>query len=114
VRRSCFFDGHGWGPCCHRADGRPDRAHLIPQARIKEVFARRHEPVPDLTDERLIVAACRRHHGIFDRKLRKLRLKDFPPTLLAWAQQYGFYFDPESAEWRGELRTPVPDEDDAS
>jgi hypothetical protein len=97
----CFFANFGWGPCRMRFDGNFDPAHLIPQQRIREAFARRGEPCPDLTDERLIVPACRHHHDLFDRKLRKLSLGDFPPKLLAWAQQHGLYFDPGRNEWRG-------------
>ena len=32
---SCFFLDLGYVPCEYRADGMPDRAHLIPQQRLK-------------------------------------------------------------------------------
>ena len=97
----CFFEDAGWGPCRMRFDGNFDPAHLIPKRRIVEVFARRGEPCPDLWDERLWVPSCRRHHHLFDSKLRRLTLSEFPPKLLAWAQQHGFYFDQDRREWRG-------------
>ena len=94
---TCWFARFRWDSC----DGRIDRCHLIPQHRIKEIAKRRGVPCPDLGDHRLVVPGCRHHHGLFDKKLRRLELVDFPTTLLAWAQQHRFYFDENRHEWRG-------------
>lgn len=101
----CFFTLlDGWNdPCEYRADGRSDPCHLIDQQRIKHVYSRRGLPCPDLEDERLWVPGCRHHHGIFDRKLRHLELTDFPPKLLAWAQQHHFFWDENRHIWIGEV-----------
>jgi hypothetical protein len=98
----CYFKRFDWGPC----DGRVDPCHLIPKQRIKETYKRRGEVCPDLWVPALIVPGCRHHHGIFDRKMRKLRRRHFPATLLEWALAHGFYWDPERSEWRGRAAVP--------
>lgn len=102
---TCWLAQHHAGPCLTRADGRYDRAHLIPQRRIKATLRSRGHSAEQihaaLADPRNIVYACRKHHGLLDGKAIRLRASDYPPELHEFAAEYGFAYDEARCEWYG-------------
>ena len=85
----CWFKRYARDECRWRYDNQPDPAHLIPQQRIKDA----------VWDQRLLVPACRHHHGLFDNKKITLLSGDYPPALHAWASDYGFHFVDPRTGW---------------
>jgi len=102
---TCWLAQHHAGPCLTRADGQYDRAHLIPQRRIKATLRSRGHSAEQihaaLADPRNIVYACRAHHHALDSKRIRLRASDYPPELHEFAAEYGFDYDQERCEWYG-------------
>lgn len=74
---SCFLSRES--RCDFRADGKPDRAHLIPLQRIKRA---RNPEVPEdqWWDPRVIVPLCRAHHHKFDNGFIKIARDDLAKT----------------------------------
>ena len=93
---SCFFLKLGYLPCEYRADGMPDRAHLIPQQRLKAAGI---DGFFELWNPALWVDACRRHHHLFDNKTIRLCLDGYPKTFQKWAKENGWFFSGERDGW---------------
>ena len=92
---SCYFANlEGWGPCRFRADGLPDRVHLIPKRRLK-----RERPNIDPWDDRTWVLGCRHHHHLLDNGFRRLSLSQHPPAFLAFVQDEGLFWDESRHTW---------------
>jgi hypothetical protein len=100
----CYFNRFTSSPCRYRADGQPDRAHMIPQQRMKQEYKTRKYRANDIAmaiwDHRIIVPACRRHHDAFDQKQLRLLLNDYPVSTHEYAKEYGWYFAGERDGWR--------------
>lgn len=99
----CYFKQYAKDACRYRADGLPDRAHLVPQARIKKELRSLGWPANEikdaLWDKRLIVPACRHHHGLFDNKKLVLLSGDYPASLHEWANDFNFAFIDPRTGW---------------
>jgi len=80
-------------------DGQPDRAHLIPQQRMKRAGIRDHEV---LWDDRAWVKSCRTHHELFDHKMLRLDEGEYPDDLREFAAEIGFYWAGRRDGWRKE------------
>lgn len=105
----CFFARRTDSPCSYRADGQPDRAHMIPQQRMKQEYKARKFRANDIAmavwDHRIIVPSCRKHHQAFDQKQLRLPLADYPTSTKQYAKDYGWWFVDERTGWvpeRGE------------
>lgn len=104
VYTSCFFArlGHP-DPCRQRDDGLPDRAHLVPQARIRAAAASRgwspSKTGDAIWDRRCFVLACRHHHGLLDSKAIRLDPEQYPPSFHEWAEEYGFAWIDHRTGW---------------
>jgi hypothetical protein len=105
----CWFSKYDDTPCDFRADGLPDRCHLIPKQRLKEAYRRRklpeHVVIARARDPRVLVLGCRKHHHLFD-FAKKIRLKeeDYPERLHDYAQEYGWFYNGPAEGWRAEHR----------
>lgn len=80
---TCFFKDLGYTGCEYRADGLPDRAHLIPAQRL-----RHNKLTPQVWDSRVYVLACRRHHHLFDNGFLKLTRDQLPHSVIEFAEQH--------------------------
>jgi hypothetical protein len=90
----CWFQTIGYTGCEYRADGQPDRAHLIPAQRL------RREGLAHLAwDRRCWVPSCRRHHHLYDTKTLRLTREQYPPELRAFAEAIGFEFVDPRTGW---------------
>jgi hypothetical protein len=87
-----------------RFDGGYDRAHWIPQQRIKRAFKSRGMPAAQikgvLRDPRIITFACRAHHTRFDSLFFTLEEHQYPECVAEWAAEYGFFFHSPRGGWR--------------
>jgi hypothetical protein len=82
---------HG-DPC----SGRMQKAHLIPKRRMKGL------DWEDIWDRRVWVWICEHHHQALDGPYLTLNRNDYPPSVLDWALDHGFYWNDERKEWRRE------------
>ena len=80
----CFFARLDEPPCDWRADGNPDRAHLIPKQRMRI----RKLSLYVIWDPRAWVPACRRHHHRFDNHFFRLTRKQLPPPVEEFAAEH--------------------------
>jgi hypothetical protein len=79
----CFF-AHV-SECEFRADGRPDRMHLIPAQRLRKAGLKRKQ----VQDARLIRPGCRKHHHQFDNGFIRLERVEIPQETEEAAAEYG-------------------------
>lgn len=90
-------------PCRHRADGQPDRAHLIKQQRLKRALKSRGLSKAEIQaivwDERIWVWACRKHHSDFDELRLVLLESDYPASVHEFAADHGFVFIDARRGW---------------
>lgn len=91
-RPACFFAQLGFSGCEHRADGQPDRAHLIPAQRV------RHAGL-EVWDDRLWVYGCRKHHHQFDHGFITLGSAQYPAGLREWATAHHFFYASPRSGW---------------
>jgi hypothetical protein len=102
---SCYFRDLGYEGCQYRADGLLDRAHFVPQQRIRQVLQRRGSTAEDIAtatwDKRTWSYACRAHHHLFDQKRIRLEAEQYPLDMHTWAQEYQFEFRGPRDGWVG-------------
>jgi hypothetical protein len=88
---NCYLAQFTDTPC----DGQYDRAHLIPQQRLRQAGIG-----AIACDTRSWVPACRKHHHAFDfAKTIRLTLDQYPPAFCEFADQHGLYFDGPARGW---------------
>jgi len=73
------------GDCDFRADGRPDRMHLIPAQRLRKAGLKRKE----VQDDRVIRHGCRKHHHQFDNGFIKVTRDEIPRDTEEFAAEHG-------------------------
>lgn len=99
----CWFKRFWPHECGWRADGQPDRCHLLPKQRIKAELRARGFTAKEIAavvwDGRLYVPGCRKAHTAFDNKLIPLLEDDYPPPMREWANANGFYFVDPRTGW---------------
>lgn len=94
---TCFLKAFSDTPCMYRADGLPDRAHLIPAQRLRLAGLGEMEIV---WDPRAWVLACRRHHHSLDNGFITLELADYPEDFISYATEHGLIWNPDRRQWR--------------
>jgi hypothetical protein len=92
----CWFKQFAPTPCEWRADGLPDRAHLIPKTRLRSAGLTEKQ----VWDRRSYELSCRKHHHAFDNGFLELSYHDYPWSLRSFARDYGFFY----VQGRGWLR----------
>lgn len=97
---TCFFAQFDDRPCEYRADGQPDRCHLIKKTRLEDAGLSEDE----VWDPRIIVPGCRRHHHLFDNKFFRLTPDQYPQSVHDFAAEKGFYWSGERDAWRFDAR----------
>lgn len=71
--------------CEFRADGRPDRMHLIPAQRLRKAGLKRKQ----VQDDRFIRLGCRKHHHQFDQGFISITRDEVPRETEEAAAEYG-------------------------
>lgn len=94
MKRDCFFEDYGFGPCVFRADGKPDKAHLIPAQRIRIAGL-----AAAALDPRIIVNACRKHHHLFDMGTLRLPYSRYPKSVHEFAAEHNFFWAGDRSGW---------------
>lgn len=99
----CAFKRMGFTGCEYREDGLPDRAHWVPQNRIKQALRSRGLDATDiglaLWDSRVWDWVCRKHHHLADHKVIRLASDQYPDGVKEWAAEHGFYFVDSRTGW---------------
>ena len=90
-------------PCMMRFDGNYDRAHWVPQQRIKRALKSRGystaEIADALWDPRIWTPACRAHHTRLDSLFIVLERDQYPDSVAEWAEEWGFFFHSPRRGW---------------
>lgn len=109
----CWLAKYASTPCDFASRYRPDPAHLIPQRVIRDRL-RSWEWTPRgielaLSDHRIVVPACRRHHHAFDvAKTIRLKRADYPDDVWRFADDYHLDYDESRAAWRPSTPAGTP------
>lgn len=89
----CYLAQFAGTSCEYRADGRADRAHLVPKQRLRQAG------VSHVWDYRWWTYACRKHHHQLDNGFLKLHEQQYPRSFRDHAERHGLFFDNDRKTW---------------